>query len=101
MDPKSPEIAEEHGFSKKIMFIAHKDYLTRKALYYDLSAAFHKELRVKNIIEIDPARHKYRAKYLKMDNKLNGRQSIMEINKIQFNPKISDKYFTINYLKKF
>ncbi|MCK4640655.1 MAG: outer membrane lipoprotein-sorting protein [Candidatus Marinimicrobia bacterium] len=35
-----------------------------------------------------------------MENKQNGRQSIMKVEKIQFTPKVKDEYFTIRYLKR-
>ena len=98
--PKNDDVADENGFSKKIAYFAKKDYIIRKALYYDLDGSLHKELTMKEIKEVDTKNHKYRPTHMIMVNKQNKRKSIMKINKIIFNDKVKDDFFTTRYLER-
>jgi hypothetical protein len=98
--PKADDIADENGFSKKISYIGKQDYVIRKAEYFDLDEELHKEFTVYEIKELDTQNHKYRLTHMVMENKQNGRQSIMKVEKIQFTPKVKDEYFFIRYLER-
>jgi hypothetical protein len=100
MVPVDDDIADENGFSKKISYIAKKDFVIRKAVYYDLDDELHKELSVKQIKELDAKNHKYRPMHMIMVNKQNDRKSIMRVEQIQFSPDVKDEYFTTRYLER-
>ena len=100
MIPVDDDIVDENGFSKKISFIGKKDFVIRKAIYYDPDEEFHKELTVTEVKELDPKNHKFRPLHMVMVNKQNGRKSILQIDKIQFNPNVKDEYFTTRYLER-
>jgi len=101
MVPIDDDIADENGFSKRISYIAKKDFVIRKAVYYDLDGELHKELAVKEIKELDPENHKYRPMHMVMVNKQNNRKSILKVDRIQFNPDVKDDYFTTRYLERY
>ena len=98
--PKNDDIADENGFSKKISYIGKQNYVIRKAIYYDLNEEIHKELTVYEIKELDNKKHTYRLMHIEMDNKQNGRKSIMKVDKIQFVPQLKEEYFTTRYLER-
>jgi len=99
--PVDDDVADENGFSKRIVHIAKGISVIRKAVYYDLDGELHKELNVKEIEEIDPQNHKYRFMNMVMTNKQNDRRSVMKVNEIQFNPNVKDDFFTTRYLERF
>lgn len=101
MVPKDDDVADENGFSKRIAFIAKKDFVIRRAVYYDLDGELHRELAVKEVKEVDPKSHKYRPMHMIMVNKQNGRKSILMVNEIQFSPNVKDEYFTTRYLERY
>jgi outer membrane lipoprotein-sorting protein len=101
MIPKDEDVADENGFSKRIAFIGKKDFVIRKAIYYDLDGELHKELEVKEVKEVDLKNHKYRPMHMIMVNKQNGRKSILIVDEIQFNPNVKDEYFTTRYLERY
>jgi len=74
--------------------------MIRKSLYYDIDDELHKELHVQNIKELDPVNHRYRAMNMEMINHQNGRRSVLENTKLEFNPDIKDDYFTLRYLER-
>ena len=98
--PKDYDIADESGFSKKISYFGKHDYVIRKALYFDLDEELHKELTVYAIKELDTQNHKYRLMHMEMENKQNGRKSIIQVDKVQFVPEIKNEYFTTRYLER-
>ncbi len=99
--PKDDDRADEYGFSKKTVWIAKKDNVIRKAVYYDLTGELHKKLTVKNIRLIDTAGEKYRAMHMTMINIQNNRKSILEVQKIKFNPHVKNSYFSSRYLERY
>jgi len=98
--PKADDIADENGFSKKISYIGKQDYVIRKSVYFDLDEELHKEFTAYEIKELDTKNHKYRFTHMVMENKQNGRQSIMKVEKIKFTPEMKDEYFYIRYLER-
>lgn len=99
--PKTDESKKENGYSKKISWIGQDDYVVRKSQYFDLKGQLEKELTVEDVDEIDKINHKYRALFLKMENKQNGRQSELKVEKIKLRDDIPEDYFTIRYLERF
>ena len=60
----------------------------------------YKELMVNKIKELDKNNHKYRPTDMIMVNKQNQRKSVLVVNKIEFNPKVKDEFFTTRYLER-
>lgn len=100
MIPNNDDIADENGFSKKITYIAQKDNVVRRSIYHDLDTSLHKEMNVLSVKELDPKNQKYRPTHMVMVNKQNGRQSELIVEKIQYNPKVKDNFFTTRYLER-
>ncbi|MBE9509419.1 MAG: outer membrane lipoprotein-sorting protein [Bacteroidetes bacterium] len=98
--PINEDVMDANGFSKKVTFIGKSDFVLRKAVYYDLFEDKEKVMEVESIIEVDKTSHKYRFGKIVMINIQNGRKSISQIEKIQFNPNIPDDYFTTRYLER-
>lgn len=101
MIPVDDDVADENGFSRRITFIAKKDFVIRRAVYYDLDGELHKELTVEEVMEVDPENHKYRPMHMLMVNKQNGRKSILNVDETQFNPDVKDEFFTTRYLERY
>jgi hypothetical protein len=99
-NPIDEDIAEEHGFSKKISHISHTDYVVRQAYYYDLEGELLKKLTSRNVTLIDPELQRYRPLFMEMENIQNGRRSILQVEKIELNRNINDRYFSARYLER-
>ncbi len=98
--PKNDDIADENGFSKRIVYIGKADFVIRKALYYDLDGELQKELVIPEIKELDLKQHRFRAVHLEMTNLQNGRRSVLNNEQMVFNPDVKDEYFTTRYLER-
>jgi outer membrane lipoprotein-sorting protein len=98
--PLNEDIMDEMGFDRKITWIGKKDFVLRKAEYYNEDDELFKEMKARDVKAIDPDGSKYMATYMEMKNLENGRRSVMTMDKIQYNPDVKEDYFTLNYLEK-
>lgn len=98
--PKSKDIAESEGYSKKTYWISKEKFVVRKGLYYDLDGKLLKELTANDIKLLDTNKKRYRAMKMEMVNKQNGRRSLFETEKVAFAPGTKDEYFTTQHLER-
>ena len=97
--PKTEDIAETIGYSKKNIWI-DKNFLIRQTHYYDLSGDLIKKLAAKDIRELDKKAHRFRPMILHMSNVQNKRQTILKTEKFKLRRDIPDSYFTTRYLER-
>lgn len=98
--PKNDKVADEEGYSKKIVWVGKPDSMVRKSVFYDLDGALLKELTVKKIQVVDKANKRYRGMYMEMVNKQNNRKAIFETKKIESSPEVKDDLFTTQYMER-
>ncbi len=99
--PLSVDIMDEVGYDRRLSWTGKKDFVQRKAEYYNEDDELFKRLVSGDVRLVDPAGKKYMAMHLEMVNLENGRRSVMTIDRIQFNPDVREEYFTLAYLEKF
>ena len=98
--PKTKEIAEAEGYSKKTYWVSKDKNAVVRGLLYDKDGKLLKEFLAKDIKLLDPKQKRYRAMKMEMINKQNGRRSVFESQKITFVPNTKDDYFTPTYLER-
>ena len=101
MIPVNEDIADENGFSKRVVCIGKHDFVLRHALYYDLDGELQKELEVLEIQEVDITLHRFRPTHMVMTNHQNDRKSVLVVGKIVFSPDVKDEFFTTRYLERY
>jgi len=100
MKPKTEAIADENGFSKRVVWVGQKDHVMRQVHYFDLDGELHRVMSAKDVKEIDPANKLWRPMHMTIENKQNGRRSELVIEKLQLRADIPDEYFTTRYLER-
>jgi hypothetical protein len=100
MTPNTKEIVAEFGYSKRIGWIGKPDFITRKTEYYDLDGKLLKVMTTQKVKLLDEKNGKYQPVDITMENKQNNRSSRFTTEKILFNPKVKEEYFTTDYLEK-
>ncbi len=98
--PKSDDVAEENGFSRRVTFSGKDDFVVRKSIYYDLDGELLKELVVHEVKELDAENHTFRYMNIEVTNKQNGRRSTFVNENIEFKPDLDENYFTTRYLER-
>ena len=98
-NPKTPEIAEENGFSKQVAYIAKDNFLTHKVEYYN----HYDELE--KIMTISDYRKQSNGSYFafkrEMANVQNGRKSEYSIDQFQIGSNLQESDFTVSSLEQF
>jgi outer membrane lipoprotein-sorting protein len=100
MVPAAKEIMDEYGYSKRIGWLGKTDFTSRKYEYYDLDGKLLKVMVTDKVKLLDEKNGKYQPVDITMENKQTGRSSRFVTDKIVFNPKVKDEYFTTDYLEK-
>ncbi|HEY3500085.1 MAG TPA: outer membrane lipoprotein-sorting protein [Polyangiaceae bacterium] len=98
--PKSKDIGDSEGYSKKTYWVSKDKFTVRRGLYYDKDGKLLKELLCNDIKLLDDKNKRYRAMKMEMVNKQNGRRSVFESEKVDFVPGVKDEYFTTRYLER-
>jgi hypothetical protein len=99
--PANEDVADENGFSKRVVCIEKQDFVLRHASYYDLDGELQKELEVLEIQEVDTTLHRFRPTHMVMTNLQNERKSVLKVDKIAFSPDVKDEFFTTRYLERY
>jgi hypothetical protein len=98
--PKSKEVGESEGYSKKTYWVSKDKFAVVRGLFYDKDGKLLKELVTGNIKLLDAKNKRYRPMHMEMINKQNGRRSVFESSKVTFAPNTKDDYFTTAYLER-
>lgn len=98
--PKTPQIAEGEGYSKKTYWVSKAKFAVRRGLYYDLEKKLLKELLSSDLKLLDAKNKRYRPLHMEMVNKQNGRRSVFDSEKVNFAPETKDDFFTTRYLER-
>ncbi|MBN2196468.1 MAG: outer membrane lipoprotein-sorting protein [Polyangiaceae bacterium] len=98
--PKTPAIAQEDGYQKKVYWVSKATYVVRKGHLFGLDGKLLKEATYSDVKLLDPANKRYRAMKMEMVNKQNGRRSVFETEKVAFTPNTSDESFTTRFLER-
>jgi outer membrane lipoprotein-sorting protein len=98
--PKSKEIGEAEGYSKKTYWVSKEKFAVMRGLFYDKDGKLLKELLTQNIKLLDAKNKRYRPLHMEMINKQNGRKSVFDSSKVTFTPNTKDEYFTTAYLER-
>lgn len=98
--PGNDDVMDEMGYGRKITWIGKKDFVPRRAQYFNEDNDLFKELNATGVKSIDPAGKKFMAMQMEIANLENGRKSVMTIDRIQYNPDVREEYFTLAYLEK-
>ncbi len=90
--PKNAEIENTYGFTKQISYIEKNTYFAKKVEYYDFNGELE---RVQTISDYRPQPGgKYFAFFMEMENKQNGRRSVMVIDAFQPNSEMPESAFS-------
>ena len=98
--PVNEDVMDEMGFDLKISWIGKKDYVQRKAEYYNEDEEHFKTLISRDVRAIDPDGKKHLAMYMEMINHEKNRRSVMTMDKIRYNPAVKEEFFSLAYLEK-
>ena len=97
--PKSAQVADVSGYSKRVSWIDKRSYVAVKTEIYDGQGALLKRLTQEDVREIDSKNHKWQAMRLTAENTQTGHKTVIELKNFKANAGISDAEFTPSFLE--
>ncbi len=98
--PVNESVKDRTAISKQVVWIRKDNFMATRADYYDLKGQLWKKLEISDIKEVDPAKHKWMAMHLKMDNAKTGKWTELQYSDVKANTGINDAIFTPKNLEK-
>ncbi len=92
--PATDSVKERTGYSKTVQWLRQDNFIAVKGEYYDSEGKLWKKMESSQIEEVDPAKHKWMALKVKLENAKNQRQTTLEFARVRVNTGIPDSTFT-------
>ena len=98
--PKTNEIANDSGYSKRISWVAKANYFSLKVDYFDTSGNHLKTLENSELKQVDAKQNKIQAMQIQVKNHQTGHSTFVKMDRFEANLPIKDDFFTVAYLEK-
>ena len=98
--PKSPEVAADSGYSKRVSWVAKDSFVGLKVEFHDSAGALLKTLENVEIKLVDPKNKKWQAMSVRVANQQTGHTTHIKVVRLEANTAVSDELFSTRYLEK-
>ncbi len=98
--PKSPEVAQNSGYSKRIGWIEKESFVAIKGEGYDNSNALSKRFRAQKLEKVDAVNGKWQPMEISAEDVSTGHKTIIEFRNYKANVGVGDEVFTARYLER-
>ena len=98
--PKTPEIAENSGYSKRLAWIDKVSFVMVKGESFDLGGQLLKRFSAKNLEQVDTKAGKWQPMVLEAENVQTKHRTVIEFKNYKANVGVSDDLFSTRYLEK-
>jgi outer membrane lipoprotein-sorting protein len=97
--PKTPEVADNSGYSKRVFWIDKENFVPLKGEVYDSGNQLLKKFTAKRIEKVDAKNDKWQPMYTEVENVQSDHRTILEFKNFKANVGIGDDKFTTRYLE--
>jgi hypothetical protein len=98
--PKSPDIAVDSGYSKRVSWIDKDSFVALKVDFYDPAGALLKTADSSELKQVDIKNRKWQPMLVQVKNHQTNGSTIVKMEKFDANTKVGDEYFSVRYLEK-
>ncbi len=98
--PKSPEVAENTGYSKRLSWVDKESRITLKGESFDTQGQAFKQFSAKNVQKVDEKNNKWQPMILEAKNLQTGTRTVLEFSDYKANVGVKDEIFTSRSLEK-
>jgi outer membrane lipoprotein-sorting protein len=98
--PKTPEVAENSGYSKRTGCIDKESFVAVKGEFYDLNGQLLKRTTARKLEKVDSKTGKWQPMILEAENVQSGHRTILEFKNFKANVGVGDEKFTARYLER-
>ena len=98
--PKTPEIASDSGYSKRISWVGKENFVSLKIDFHDAAGALLKTLENSQLNLVDAALKKYQPMDIVVKNHQTGHATYLKMVRFEANTPVAESYFSASYLEK-
>lgn len=98
--PKSPDVAVDSGYSKRVSWIDRDSFVALKVDFYDPAGALLKTADSSELKQVDIKNKKWQPMLVQVKNHQTNGSTIVKMEKFDANTKVGDEYFSVRYLEK-
>ena len=98
--PKTPEIAADSGYSKRVSWVAKDSLVSVKVEFHDMAGTLLKTLENSNVMLVDAKQNKFQAMQVQVKNHQTGHATFLKFEQFVANQPVSEAYFAAGYLEK-
>ncbi len=98
--PKTPEIAADSGYSKRVSWVAKDSLVSVKVEFHDMAGTLLKTLENSNVMLVDVKQNKFQPMQVQVKNHQTGHATFLKFEQFVANQPVSEAYFAAGYLEK-
>ena len=98
--PKTPEIAADSGYSKRVSWVAKDSLVSVKVEFHDMAGLLLKTLENSNVMLVDTKQNKFQPMQVQVKNHQTGHSTFLKFEQFVANQPVSEAYFAAGYLEK-
>jgi uncharacterized protein len=98
--PKTPEVAGDSGYSKRVSWVGKENYVSLKVDFHDAGGALLKTLENSRLKLVDTAQKKYQPMDIVVKNHQTGHTTYLTMERFDANTPVAESYFAASYLEK-
>lgn len=98
--PKTPAIADNSGYSKRVGWVDKVSFVSIKGESYDLSNALLRKFSARDIQQVDAKGNKWQPMVIQSENVQTNHKTVIEFKNYKANVGVGDEFFTARYLEK-
>ena len=98
--PKTPEVASDSGYSKRVSWVGKDNYVSHKIDFHDAGGALLKTLDNSQFKLVDAALKKYQPMDIVVKNHQTGHATYLKMERFEANTPVAESYFVTSYLER-
>jgi predicted RND superfamily exporter protein len=98
--PKSPEVASESGYSKRVTWVAKDNFVALKVDFSDPAGNPLKTAESSEVKRVDPKKGKWQAMLVKVKNHQTEHTTFVSFDKFEANATVADNIFSVRFLER-
>lgn len=98
--PKTPEIASDSGYSKRVSWVDRENFVSLKVDFHDGGGALLKTLENSSLKLVDAALKKFQPMDIVVKNHQTGHATYLKMERFEANTPVAESYFVASYLER-
>lgn len=98
--PVSDAVRARAGYDRRLDWVQSDNFMVAASEYYDAAGKLLKKLKTSQVVEVEPAKHKWMAQKLEMQNVVTQKTTTIEFSGVKAKEEIPDSVFTPRNLEK-